>query len=201
MVSSICVKILHEEDAMTLPEQQKMSVEDYLVLDSSSKTAHYEYLDGELAILSGRSVSHATIMENVTSLLAQFLSGGLCHIYSSDRRLQLSETRYVYPDVMVSCDQRDQVPGSTIHYPRVVFEVLSVATEIMDRVKKFAYYLACPTIQEYVMIDSQKILVEIYHREEEEGWEYENPGSGDILELRSLHLLIPVRYIYRNITI
>lgn len=185
---------------MALPEYPTISVEEYLALDDTSKEARYEYLDGELRMLAGSSVYHSIIATNVTGILYGLLRGKSCRVYNSDVRLQLSPSRYVYLDVTVSCDQRDQEPGDTIRYPRVIFEILSPSTEVTDRIKKFAYYRACPTVQEYVMIDSQKILVEVYRREAE-GWMLQTPGRKDDLFLKSLHIHIPVEAIYEGVTL
>lgn len=125
------------------------------------------------------------------------MRGGSCRAYNSDIRLQLSPTRYVYPDVTVSYDQRDQEQGNTIHYPRLVIEVLSPSTEVTDRIKKLIYYRECPTIQEYIMIDSQRILVEIYRREEE-GWMVQTLGMKDQLVLKSPGLQFPISTIYEG---
>jgi Uma2 family endonuclease len=182
---------------MALPEYPIMSVEDYLILDQNSKDARYEYLEGELRMLAGGSVYHSIIATNITGLLYGALRGGPCRAYNSDVRLQLSQSRYVYPDVTVSCDQRDQEQGDTIHSPRLVVEVLSPSTEVTDRIKKLTYYRECPTIQEYVMIDSQRILVEIYRREEE-GWMVQILGLEDQLVLKSLGLQFPVSTIYEG---
>lgn len=95
---------------MALPEYPMISVEDYLMLDHNSKDARYEYLDGELRMLAGGSVYHPLIAANVTGLLYGHLRGKPCRVYNSDIRLQLSQSRYVYPDVTVSCDQRDLEP-------------------------------------------------------------------------------------------
>jgi Uma2 family endonuclease len=156
---------------MALPEYPNIPIEDYLTLDHNSANARYEYLDGELRMLAGGSVYHSIIAANITGILYGLLGNNSpCTVYNSDIRLQLSKSRYVYPNVTISCDQRDQEQGDTIQYPRIVIEVLSPSTEITDRIKKFAYYRECQSVQEYIMIDSQKISVEIYRREGKNGF-------------------------------
>ena len=183
---------------MALPEYPMISVEDYLTLDRHSQEARYEYLDGELRMIAGGSIYHSLIATNVVGILYGLLRGSPYRVYNSDVRLQLSPSRYVYPDITVSCDQRDQEPGETIHFPRVIIEVLSPSTEVIDRIRKFAYYRACPTVQEYVMIDSQKILVEIYRREED-GWLLQTLGPQDQLVFKSLGKQIPIEAIYEGV--
>lgn len=117
--------------------------EDYLKLDQNSQKARYEYLEGELRMLAGGSPDHSIITTNVTSILHQSLEDSHCIVYNSDMQLQLSESRYVYPDITVTCDPRDEEPeDKRIHYPTVVVEVLSPSTEIIDRGKKLLYYQA-----------------------------------------------------------
>jgi Uma2 family endonuclease len=183
---------------MAQPEYDYISVENYLAIDQGSTEARYEYFDGEMRMLAGGSVYHSLISNNMSSALHRLLRGSACRVYSSDMRLQLSATRYVYPDVTVSCDKRDQVQGENIHYPSAIVEVLSPSTEVVDRIKKFAYYRECATVQEYVMIDSRKVLVEVYRREQE-GWLLQTLGIEDTLLLKSLGVQVAIQDIYEEI--
>lgn len=182
---------------MTLPEYPIMSVEDYLILDRNSQTARYEYLDGELRMLAGGSNYHAALIANLIGILGRQLENTSCWIYSSDVHLQLSKSRYFHPDVTVSCDQRDHEQGDMIHHPCIVIEVLSPSTEAIDRGKKFFSYQACPTIQDYVMVDSQCICVEVYHREEG-GWKLRTYGPGGTVRLESLAIQFSVDTLYKG---
>ncbi|HLI90303.1 MAG TPA: Uma2 family endonuclease [Ktedonobacteraceae bacterium] len=174
-----------------------MDVEDYLILDNNSKTARYEYLDGELRMLAGGSSYHSMIKVRLIAAFERLLEGGPCCVYDSDMRLQLSESRYVYPDIAVSCDPRDQELVDTIHYPRVVVEVLSPSTEFIDRGKKSLYYRECSTVQEYVIVDSQSIMIEVYHRDNGK-WTITTFGPGSEVKLESLEIQFPIDSIYRG---
>ena len=110
---------------MALPNRPTMSVEDYLALDRSSREARYEYIDGVATLLAGGTADHATICVNLTSLQHSALRGKECRVYNSDLRVRLSRTRYVYPDLSVSCDTRDRGQTDTLQSPRLVIEVLS----------------------------------------------------------------------------
>jgi Uma2 family endonuclease len=182
---------------MALPKHQNISLEDYLTLDQNSKEARYEYLEGELTMLAGGSTYHSAIIANLTITIGRLLENSSCWIYNSDIRLQLSENRYVHPDLTVSCDQRDQELDEMIHYPCLVIEVLSPSTEAIDKIKKLAYYQECPTIQEYLMVDSQSIRIELYHREED-GWKFHTYGPGSTVKLESLGIQFPINDIYRR---
>ncbi len=186
-----------KENTMAFPNYPMMSVEDYLILDRGSKETRYEYLDGDLRMLAGGSTYHSMITANLTGILYGLLSDSPCRVYSPDIRLQLSESRYVYADVTVSCDQHDQELDDMVSHPRVVIEVLSPSTEATDRGKKFLYYRECQTVQEYLMVDSQSILIEVYRREED-SWKLHTFGPGNTIKLESLDVQFSVDAVYRG---
>ncbi len=174
-----------------------MSVEDYLVLNRNSKDIRYEYLDGEIHMLAGGSPDHSIIIANLTATIKGPLKGSQCRVYNSDVQLKLSEKRYVFPDITVSCDERDRNQKETIRYPRLVVEVLSPTTEATDRGKKAAYYRACPTIQEYIMVDSEEVFVEV-HRREEQRWTINTFEPGYTITLESLGIQFPIEDVYEG---
>ena len=185
------------EKAMAQRKYPVMSVEDYLILNKNSKDIRYEYLDGEIQMLAGGSPDHSIIIANLTATIKGPLKGSQCRVYNSDVQLKLAEKRYVFPDITISCDERDRNQKETIHYPRVVVEVLSPTTEATDRGRKAAYYRACPTIQEYMMVDSEEVFIEV-HRREEEKWTIHVFEPGYTITLESLGIQFPIEDAYEG---
>jgi Uma2 family endonuclease len=185
------------EDTMALPEYPIMSVKDYLALDDNSEDARYEYLDGELRMLAGGTNYHSAIIANATLALGQGIEKTSCWIFNSDARVQISDSCYVYPDITISCDPRDQERDNALHYPHLIVEVLSRTTEDIDRGRKRIYYLECPTLQEYVIIDSQNVHVEVYHREDD-GWKLHIYEPGSTVYIASFNLHFPIESLYRG---
>ncbi len=181
------------------PRRTLMSVEEYFALDRASNDVRYEYIDGYATMMAGGTLDHSTISINLTSLLRSQLRTASCRVYNSDARVRLSETRYVFPDASVSCDARDQGRIDTITFPRVVFEVLSPGTEAYDRGKKFIYYRTCPTIEEYVLIDTQRQAVDVYRYATKNLWTLHIFGPGDIVELTSLTISFPIASLYEGV--
>lgn len=182
-----------------LPLRPSMNIEEYLQLDKTSIEVRYEYINGHVTMLAGGTANHATIGANVISILHHLLRGGPCCVFTSDLRVQLSETRYVYPDVTISCDERDRGRVEKIQHPRLIVEILSPSTEAYDRGRKFAYYRQCPTIQEYVLIDSQHQDVEVYRREKNRFWTFHAFEPDDDVELVSLGVRFPIAAVYENV--
>lgn len=182
----------------TQPDRLFMSVEDYLTLDRNSPDVRYEYIDGYAYMLAGGTANHSTIKLNITSILKGLLRGSSCRVYDSDLKVRLSKSRYAYPDVMVTCDSRDRGKVDIAESPRIVFEVLSPSTEAYNRGKKFAYYRACPTIEEYVIVDAEQQPVEVYRRQGR-FWVLSTFEAGDDVELASINVHIPIADIYEDV--
>ena len=132
-----------------------MSVEEYLESERHSAIKH-EYVDGHVYAMAGGTRAHGVIAVNVTIALGNHLRGGPCRVYNSDVKVQLTETRYVYPDASVGCDERDRLDDDedVVRYPPVVVEVLSSSTEAYDRGAKFALYRSSETLREYVLVST-----------------------------------------------
>jgi Uma2 family endonuclease len=115
--------------------------------------------------------------------------------------VRLSETRYVHPDVVVTCDEQDLASTSVLRSPLLVVEVLSPGTERKDRAEKFDWYRACPSIQEIVLVRTEHQLVEVYRRRSaERQWLLQIYGPGENIELKSLDLEVSMERIYEEIT-
>ncbi|HEY9735093.1 MAG TPA: Uma2 family endonuclease [Trichocoleus sp.] len=131
------------------PNVQYVSPEEYLAREQTSPIKH-EYRDGEVYAMAGASDAHVTITVNLSSLLRTHLRGSGCRTYASDMKAQVEANRYYYPDVMVTCDERDRTFDYFKRYPCLIVEVLSEATEAFDQGDKFADYRHLESLQEYV---------------------------------------------------
>jgi Uma2 family endonuclease len=190
---------------MAADPQRHMSVEEYLELDRNSLDVKYEYIDGVAyevrnpQALAGGSAAHSWIAVNVVVLLQKRLHSGPCYIFNSDMRVKIGKTRYAFPDVSVSCAAEDlHEEGDTISSPRLIVEVLSPSTEAYDRGKKFAYYQQLPSLQEYVLVSSQRQTVEVFTREDD-GWRYHLYRAGQTVSLTSINITCSINEFYERV--
>lgn len=184
---------------MALEREQNITVADYLEIAKSDPDRRYEYLDGEIYLMAGGSLDHSAIAGNIYAILKHLLRGGPCRVYNPDPRVRVSATRYFHPDATVTCDPRDRGNVDLIQSTRLVVEVLSPSTEARDRGRKLQCYLACPTIEEYLLVDSRRVKIELY-RKEQNKWVYYSFEAGDEVELASLGVHFPVIDVYEDIT-
>ncbi|HCI79832.1 MAG TPA: hypothetical protein DHW02_09085 [Ktedonobacter sp.] len=176
-----------------------ITVDEWQALEQANPDVKYEYIDGQIYLMSGGSLAHSRIGSNVVRTLEDELENTSCYAYNSDASVRLSETRYTYPDASVSCDPRD-VPTTEqmrIQMPRVIVEVLSDSTEGKDRLKKAHLYHACPSIQEYMLVATRYQAVEVQRRTGNE-WTVHVFGPGDEVELTSIGVRFPLSALYRG---
>jgi Uma2 family endonuclease len=184
-----------------------MPVEEYLWLDRNSPDVKYEYLDGVARMMSGGSYEHDEIAYNMRNAINQYFQSGPCFVKGSDMQVLIGNkpdgrNHYVYPDVTVSCDVADRRRGNTlIRSPRIVVEVLSPSTEMIDRSLKLEAYKACPTIQEIVLINQYTHFVEVYRRDEDDTrWSHiAYSGPDATVELASVDVYLTMNEIYKGI--
>src|SRR5215469_4660200 len=170
-----------------------MTVEEYFELCRSNPDTRYEYIDGQVTMLAGGSLNHARIAANINRILGNFLLDGPCQALTSDAALQVSATRYVLPDIAVTCDERDHQDNDYLQYPCLLFEILSPTTESADRGRKFTYYRNIPSIREYVLVNSLEVSVELFRREKKTFWTLHLFDIDDEVTLASIGVTLSVR--------
>jgi Uma2 family endonuclease len=69
----------------------------------------------------------------------------------------------------------------------------------MTEVKKFALYRRSTSLQEYILIGSEQITVEIYRKNERNKWELTAYDSGDEIELESINLKFSIEQLFEDI--
>ncbi|MEB3341265.1 Uma2 family endonuclease [Okeania sp.] len=150
--------------------------------------------------MTGKSIPHNDISVNLAVALKNHLRGKKRKVLMADAKLGVSENGlFYYPDVMVTCDQRDRRATKVIYHPCLVVEVLSPGTEAFNRGKKFKNYRNISTLKEYVLIDAQEMTIECFRLNKNGFWELCNYGEGDEVNLTSVDLSFPIEMLYEDV--
>jgi Uma2 family endonuclease len=178
--------------------QRYLTPQEYFEWEAQQSLRH-EYFDGEVFAMTGGSLAHADIALNIATILRAHLQGR-CKVRNSDAKVGISDDGpFVYPDVSVTCDERDRVAQKFSRYPCLIVEVISPGTEAYDRGGKFALYRRLETLQEYVLVGSETKTVEIFRRSHEGEWVFVPYGEGAEVELVSLGLTVSMGAIYEDV--
>ncbi|MBE9068221.1 Uma2 family endonuclease [Leptolyngbya cf. ectocarpi LEGE 11479] len=179
----------------------KLTPEEYFAWEEKQADKH-EYIDGQIYAMSGGSVNHGRIAIRFTAMFDAHLDNSGCIPGNSDIKVNIAGTNnYTYPDASVTCDERDKDAVNYFTYPCLIVEVLSDSTEAYDRGGKFRMYRNNPMLQDYLLVSSTRIEMDLYHKKETGEWLILNYQEGDTIELKSINLKFPIEQVYRNLSL
>jgi Uma2 family endonuclease len=178
-----------------------LTPEKYFAWEEQQLEKH-ELIDGQVYAMTGGSKNHSLISVRLITLFANHLEGSSCETGNSDLRVNIAETNnYTYPDISVTCDDRDKTTTQYITYPCLIVEVLSKTTEAYDRGGKFRMYQNNPVFKDYLLVSSTAIEMDLYHKNDAGQWMIINYGEGDTIELKSINLSFSIEQVYRGLNL
>jgi Uma2 family endonuclease len=179
----------------------QLTPEEYFTWEEKQLNKH-EYINGEVYAMSGGSVNHGRIAIKFTTIFDTHLENSGCITGNSDIKINIVETKnYTYPDASVTCDDRDKTTPQYFTYPCLIVEVLSSSTEAYDRGGKFRMYRNNPVLQDYLLVSSTKIEMDLYHKNDVGDWVIINYKEGDTVELKSINLSFLIEQVYRGLVL
>ncbi|MGA1622735.1 MAG: Uma2 family endonuclease, partial [Synechocystis sp.] len=151
-------------------DHHRFTPEAYFAWEAQQREKH-ELINGQVYAMGGGTQTHSTIAINSLLVIRAHLRGSPCRVFNSDLKVNICQTaNYTYPDLSVTCDDRDRENALFITYPCLLVEVLSDSTEAYDRGKKFDQYRRNPCLIDYVLVSSDEMAIDIYHKNEDSDW-------------------------------
>lgn len=173
----------------------------YMAWEETQAERH-EFLNGEVFAMSGGSDAHYTILGNLFSLTKAGLRKGPCRAFVSGMQVKIEHADAVlYPDVFVTCDPRDRSETAALakSHPRFIAEVLSPSTGAYERGRKFELYQTIPELQEYLLIEQDRLHADLFRKNPEGFWVLHPLGPTDVIELSGLDLHLPLAELYEDV--
>lgn len=183
---------------VALQDKFLMTVEEYFEWEETQDERH-EYWDGEVVAMAGTTKNHHRVARNFSNRLNAAFGDGPCEVFTADIRVRVEPRRkYFYPDVVVSCDDRED-DDLYVKFPCLIIEVLSSSTEAIDRGIKFAKYRELLSLKEYVLVQVSQPGVEVYQRSDRGQWIYSTYGLNDRFLLDSVGVEVTVADLYHQV--
>lgn len=157
---------------MVMDAKRVVSPEEYLANERQALDKS-EFFNGEIIPMAGATRNHNRIRDNVNGKIIHHLEEASCQSFSSDMRVHLPATGlYAYPDIVIVCGEPQLLPDEfdNLLNPTVLLEVMSEGTEDYDRGRKFVRYRSIPSFQEYILIDSQSVGIEVWRKNDLGQW-------------------------------
>ena len=187
----------------TASRQRRLTIAEYLALENDSPTKH-EFRDGAIVNIPPPNIRHNVISGNILAGLHARLRGKGSRPFGSDLRIYVRKSSlFTYADVQVIGGkvETSEDCSKSVTNPRVIFEVLSRATENYDRGPKWELYQQHDSLQEYVHVSQEEAKITHYSRLSAGLWRYVLIGDIDqTLHLPSLDCELPLTEIYDNVT-
>ncbi|WP_374090602.1 Uma2 family endonuclease [Methylomicrobium lacus] len=177
-----------------LHEEIELTEEEYLKSELASGIKH-EFIDGRIYAMAGAGYNHNCIAGNVFRKFGNHLEGKPCTPFMADMKVRLGKD-YVYPDVVVDCSKMNGADTYSEN-PLLIVEVLSRSTRKTDAAVKLLRYINLPSVQEYVMIESDFVSVQVLRRHKH--WLPEYFFLGDSVTFESIGLTLTVEEIYDRV--
>ena len=180
----------------------KISFEAYLLSEQDSEVRH-EFSDGTLIPIEATTKAHNRIKRNlIRQIETPEFDKSACELFDENVLTQLTERKkYVYPDIVVSCDPDDTDP-LIVKSPAVIIEILSPSTKKYDKTVKFFAYQRIPSLQQCVFVAQDSVEVKSFQRSKDEQWILTTLESvEDTLRIDVLNLEIKLADIYTNILV
>ena len=184
---------------MVIERVRQMSVEEFLDFAESSEEWH-EYIDGEIYSMTTPTFRHNVIVNNIAFRLRILLGEQGCQALAMGQGIRVGESRFLIPGVSVVCgDPLLETDTRILLNPILVAEVTSPSTADLDRGAKLKTYFDAPSIETYLIVEQQRVLVE-RHTRGETGWRADVfDNLDDEVPLESLGCALPVRDIYQRV--
>lgn len=186
---------------VSVPEETLcMTVEEYLDFEERSHIRH-EFLDGRIFAMTGASLRHNAISDNLHSIFKNHLAGSKCRSFLLDVKVRIeSSNSFYYPDVVVSCTPSD-MSVTSIENPVLIVEVLSPATASIDRREKVMAYSQIDSLEEYIIVHQSIRRIDILRKV---GGRFSAPqifesGSFTLASMSSGPLTVLIDRVYENI--
>ncbi|AGA31767.1 Protein of unknown function DUF820 [Thioalkalivibrio nitratireducens DSM 14787] len=157
-----------------------LSADEYLEGEQRSDIRH-EYVAGEVHAMAGAGERHNRISLNIAFHLRSATRGTRCGAFMSDMKVRVAAAdAFYYPDALLTCDAGDDAQLYKVA-PCLIAEVLSPATEVIDRREKLIAYRTLEALRYYLLAAQDARRVELYERQDDGSWVHTiYEGDGDL---------------------
>lgn len=183
--------------------EKLFTVDEYIEFEENSEIRH-EFHNGHLYPIEATTVAHNEVKQNTVALIRPVFRKRGCKVVDETIKLQILENgKYVYPDIMLTCDESDKNVIYIMQHPSLIIEILSKSTADYDKGTKFNLYQTLPSVEYYLLIESRWQSIELYSRTEKKNfWTYQRfTEPSEIIEFPNLNFQLSFEDIYQDLNI
>ena len=190
--------------ATILKKETLYTLEKYFELEEKANYKS-EFRNGKIVSrnigMAGGTLNHSKIMTNITVNLVNTVADNY-DVFNSELAIYIPKYNHaVYPDVCVVEGEPEmyQNRNRAILNPILIVEVASDSTDKYDRTNKFRKYKSLPSFKEYVLVDQDTPVVDVFFKDKL-GWRMKTyVGLDEMVHLQSIGLELKMAAIYKKV--
>ena len=183
------------------PAPKYRTTDDYLMSERQSASKN-EFLNGRVVGRSGSNRWHNLIVSNAAVAIGSRIHGSKNYLYIGNMRVRLRNNFICYPDVVVVNGDpafADQSADLLLN-PTLVLEIISNATNTLDKTQKIEAFLALESIREFVLVKEDEMRIEHYAKQNAKQWIYKIYNErDDILSMESINCKVSLSELYAQV--
>jgi Uma2 family endonuclease len=186
---------------MSEPAAKRMTLDEFLAWDDGTDT-RYELIDGVPLAMAPPAEAHRILAARLAAAIeARLRSQRPCtaEIGAGIARPDRDDNFYI-ADLAVSCQPYRQ-GEQLVPDPILIIEIRSSGTERYDRLTKAPAYRDIATVEEILLIDSERSLAGVLRRQGPDWVTELVRGRDEVLRLASVDLAVPMAELYDGIDV
>lgn len=180
---------------MAEPARKLVTVAEFLRFEGEGDR-RYQLVGGEIVMMAPPARLHGVLAMRIGRYLGNQLRPPCEPQGEAGIVLPWTDTSYYVADVAVTCAPMGPEPWCPD--PVVIVEVLSPSTEAEDRGVKLRDYRRLASLQDILLVASDRVAVEHYARQGGQ-WLIADRGPGETVRLVGLPVEIPVDELYADL--
>jgi Uma2 family endonuclease len=183
------------------PTPKYRTTDDYLMAERQNPVKN-EFLNGRVIGPSGSNRWHNLIASNAAVAIGSRIHGAKSDLYIGNMRVMLRNNFICYPDiVVVNGEPAFGDPNADLLLnPTVVIEIISQATNTLDKTQKVEAFLAMDSIRECILVKEDEMRIEHYAKQNAKQWIYKIYNErDDVMSMESINCKVSLSEIYAQI--
>ena len=180
---------------MAEPARKLVTVAEFLRFEGEGDR-RYQLIGGEIVMMAPPARAHGILAARIGRRLGNQLRPPCEPQNEAGVVLPWTDTSYYVADVAVTCAPMG--PERWCPDPVLIVEVLSPSTEAEDRGVKLPNYRRLASVQDILLVASERVAVEHYARQGEQ-WLIVDRGPGETVRLVGLPVELAVDELYADL--
>ena len=152
--------------------------------------------------MAGATNRHNELITRLAARLLPLADARGCEVFTETVKLfRYRSERYLYPDLMVTCNPLDLQTRNGVRSPLLILEVLSKSNTYGHMKFKQREYFRLPSLRHYLLMEQNEMAIQHFYRQEGDLWRirfYDEPDQQ--IELPEWSVSLRLGDLYAGIT-